>query len=158
MTRARSARPVGPAAKPGGSDPSRPSVICCEGITMYLTPVAVRRLLSSSAAVSAPGSRLGVEFGAEVVTERDPHRLLRRLTRLWHERAGEPIVTEIDPSDAPDLLTECGWTIEEILPAPALQDRYLDPAELPFRFTHAGTFAIAATLPGSLPGRGRGVS
>jgi methyltransferase (TIGR00027 family) len=140
-----------------GLQPSRPSVMCCEGITMYLTAVAVRQLLASLAAIAAQGSRLGVEFGAEVVTERDPHRLLRRVTRLWHERAGEPIVTELDPSEAPDLLTECGWTIEEILPAPALQDRYLDPAELRLRFTHAGTFTVAATRSAaattSLPGR-----
>jgi O-methyltransferase involved in polyketide biosynthesis len=140
-----------------GLQPSRPSVICCEGITMYLTAVAVKRLLTSLAAIAAHGSRVGVEFGAEVVTERDPHRLLRGLTRLWHARAGEPIVTELDPSDAPDLLAECGWTIEEILPAPALQDRYLDPAELRFRFTHAGNFTVAASRSAaattSLPGR-----
>ena len=127
-----------------GVQPSRPSVICCEGLTMYLTEVAVRRLLRSAAAVAAPGSRLGVDFGAEAASERDPHPLLRRLTTVWHERVGEPISTTLDPSTAPALLGELGWTVEEILPAPALQDRYLDPAELPFRFTHGGTFAIAA--------------
>jgi O-methyltransferase involved in polyketide biosynthesis len=92
-----------------------------------------------------PGhSRLGVEFGAAVAADRDPHRLLRLVTRVWHRRAGEPIITGPDPSTARDLLTESGWTIEEILPAPTLQDRYLAPTELPFRFTHAGTFAITA--------------
>ena len=128
-----------------GFQPSQPSVICCEGVTMYLTAAAVRQLLRSAAAIAAQGSLLGVEFGAAVAAGRGPHRLLRLLTRVWHERAGEPIITGIDPSTAPDLLTEVGWTIKEVLPAPALQDRYLDPAELPFRFTHAGTFAITAT-------------
>jgi methyltransferase (TIGR00027 family) len=128
-----------------GLQPSRPSVICCEGLTMYLTAVAVRRLLRSAAAIAAPGSRLAVEFGASAATDRDQHRLLRLVTKLWHLRAGEPIVTGVDPSTAPDLLAECGWTITEVLPAPTLQDRYLVPAELPFRFTHAGTFAITAT-------------
>jgi O-methyltransferase involved in polyketide biosynthesis len=111
---------------------------------MYLTAVAIRRLLRSVAAIAARGRRLGVEFGAVVVSERAPHRLLRLLTRVWHERAGEPIITGIDPSTAPDLLTESGWTVKEILPAPTLQTRYLDSAELPFRFTHAGTLAINA--------------
>jgi len=127
-----------------GLEPSRPSVICCEGLTMYLTAGAIGRLLRSAAAVAARGSRLGVEFGAQVVSERDPHRLLRLLTRVWHEWAGEPIITGIDPATAPDLLTRFGWTVKDILPAPTLQDRYLDPSELPFRFTHAGTFAINA--------------
>jgi hypothetical protein len=63
---------------------------------------------------------------------------------VWHQWAGEPIITGIDPAAAPDLLTESGWTIEEILPATTLQDRYLEPTELPFRFTHAGTSAITA--------------
>jgi methyltransferase (TIGR00027 family) len=127
-----------------GVQPSQPSVICCEGLTMYLTPVAVKQLLCSAAAIAPRGSRLGVEFGAAVAADRDPHRLLRLVTRMWHRRAGEPIITGMDPSTARDLLTESGWTIEEILPAPTLQDRYLAPTELPFRFTHAGTFAITA--------------
>jgi methyltransferase (TIGR00027 family) len=128
-----------------GLQPSQPTVICCEGLTMYLTGVAVRQLLRSAAAIAARGSRLGVDFGAVVAAGQESHRLLRLITRVWHERVGEPIITGIDPSAAPDLLTESGWTIKEMLPAPRLQDRYLDPAELPFRFTHAGTFAITAT-------------
>jgi methyltransferase (TIGR00027 family) len=127
-----------------GVQPARPSVICCEGLTMYLTAVAIRQLLCSAAAIAPRGSRLGIEFGAAVAADRDPHRLLRLLTRVWHQWAGEPIITSIDPAAAPNLLTESGWTIEEILPTQTLQDRYLEPTELPFRFTHADTFAITA--------------
>jgi methyltransferase (TIGR00027 family) len=127
-----------------GVQPSRPSVICCEGLTMYLTAVAVRQLLCSAAAIAPPGSRLAVEFSAAVDTDHDPHRLLRLFTSVWHQRTGEPIITSIYPAAAPVLLTESGWTIEEILPAPTLQDRYLEPTELPFRFTDATTFAITA--------------
>lgn len=133
-----------------GFQPARPSVICCEGLTMYLTDTAIRELLRSAAAIAAPGSRLGVDFGAGVAAGRGPHRSLRFLTRAVARAGGEPIISSLDPAAAPDMLAECGWTVDETLPAPALQDRFLEPSELPFRFDYAGAFAVTAE-----PTRGR---
>lgn len=136
---------LGEALSKAGFQPAKPSVICCEGLTMYLTETAVRELLCSAAAIGAPQSLLGVEFGSAIGAGHGSHRVLRLLSRASARAGGEPIVGAIDPATAPDLLADCGWAIRESLPAPALQDRYLHPDELPSRLTHSGVLAIIAT-------------
>ena len=94
-----------------GLDSTRPTAFVLEGLTMYLTEDAVRRLLRSLAAVAAPGSRLSVDFYPPQQQGTSQDRRQDALQRLARRGSGEGLSLTIERADAVRLLEAEGWRV-----------------------------------------------
>jgi len=89
-----------PALIDAGYHAAEPTAWLVEGLLMYLPDAAVERLLTETARLSAPGSRLGVDTLPLGLLEQ------RAFVELYAER-GCPVVFATD--DPSGLLARCGW-------------------------------------------------
>lgn len=111
-----------------GLDPSRRCLIVWLGVTPYLTRDAIAATLADLAALSAPGSRLVVDYlGNGVATARTPWSSAGRVARLVALR-GEPFRSDFTEAAFDTLLSANGFHPSEHLGVPALLLRY-DPAQ-----------------------------
>ena len=130
-----------------GFQSKHPSVFCCEGLTMYLPEAAIRTLLGAVAGLAAAGSRLGVDFASAVSTSTPTQRAVQAASRAIVRSSGERIQFALAPTAAPAFLADTGWEANQVLIGPELHDRFLDPHELPLRWTAGASFAATATIP-----------
>jgi methyltransferase (TIGR00027 family) len=130
-----------------GFRPEHPSVFCCEGLTMYLPEASIRTLLGAAARLAATGSRLGVDFASAVSAATPAQRAVQVASRAIVRSGGERVRFALDPTAAPAFLADTGWTASQVLIGPELHDRFLDPGELPLRWTAGASFAAIATIP-----------
>lgn len=123
------------------------TIFTLEGLTVYLTEQQVRDLLRALRDLSAPGSRLAVNFG--LGSERPHSRgngkttVLRQIT---HALQGEPIIFRLPEADAPDLLAGTGWTVHRLTTALDLIEHYLPGTDLPTGNVSPTAYAVEATL------------
>jgi len=94
-----------------GFDASRPTAWLVEGLLSFLTPETEERLFATIRALSAPGSRLGVEaIGGSV-----RHMALRTdVGAAWRSEVGLPIERVWQTGSRPepvDVLRAGGWTV-----------------------------------------------
>jgi len=80
------ADPLAPALEGAGFDPARPTTWVWEGVIPYLSPAEVDATVAAIAQLSAPGSRLAVNY--QSASRRA--RVLRQLLRPVLSRAGVP--------------------------------------------------------------------
>ena len=110
----------------GGLDSTRRSLFVWLGVTPYLTRGAIDATLADLAVLSAPGSRLVLDYiGARVVTADTLWSSAGRVTRLVARR-GEPYRSGFTEADLDALLTANGFRPCEHLGVRALLHRY-DP-------------------------------
>lgn len=110
-----------------GFDPARPSIVVWLGVSMYLTDAAIDETLGDLAELSAPGSRLVVDYiDADVTTARPRWKSAGRVNRFVARR-GEPYRSGFTATGLDDLLVAHGFTPHEHVAVPALLQRY-DPA------------------------------
>jgi len=102
---------VAEALRGQGLDSLRPALFVLEGVTMYLDEAVVRRQLGQLAKLSAPGSRLAVDFypPREAGTSRN-HRQ-NRLQRLARSGSDETLRLTIGRPGAMDLVAASGWDV-----------------------------------------------
>ena len=139
-----------PLAQPlltAGFQPEHPSVFCCEGLTMYLPEASIRTLLGAAARLAAADSRLGVDFASAASAATPVQRVVQAASRAIVRSRGERVQFALDPTAAPAFLADTGWTTSQVLIGPELHDRFLDPDELPLRWTAGASFAATATTP-----------
>ncbi len=121
-------QPAGEALVERGLDPSRPTLLVLEGVTMYLREEVVRDQLSELADSSALRTRLAVDFypPAGIGTSAD-HRQ-RRMQRLARAGSDESLQLVVDRAGAIALVESSGWVVTE---ATACRDaaRALVPAD-----------------------------
>ena len=98
-----------------GFDPTTPTAWIAEGLFGYLPPEAQDRLLDSITALSAPGSRLGVEavparLGVDEAAVRDR---TKAVSQRWQQLGLELDLMDLiylgDRADAATYLQEHGW-------------------------------------------------
>jgi methyltransferase (TIGR00027 family) len=121
----------------------RPTAFTVEGLTMYLSEHDVRMLLRRLADLGGPGSRLAVNFGVGFERQGSDRG---RMARQVMTAGGEQFRFRMRPEHATEFLARAGWTVDALLSAPQLRERYLMGTALErARMTSSG-FAVAATL------------
>lgn len=102
---------------------SAPQFVSWLGTTYYLSREAIAATLAGLARLSAPGSRLVLDYWREAPLGGDA--MLLWGTRLATAVQQEPMRCFLEPGDAEDLARETGWRVREHC-APEIQNqRYL---------------------------------
>lgn len=121
-----------------------PSLFIAEGLLMYFTPAAVRRLFKFVRTQSAPHSRFAFTFMASRRGERIGFRNSSPLVDLWLKLYGEPFKSSLDPAELPEFAQENGFELREQADVETLRQRYLAPRGLQRLVLAAGeSIAIA---------------
>ena len=109
-----------------GLDPQTPAFFSWLGTTYYLTRPAIRETLDAIAAVTAPGSRLVLDYLlARHLIPVDGLPLADKLERLV-KRLGEPMVSEFIPEELDGELARVGFTSLDNVPPNEQARRYLE--------------------------------
>jgi methyltransferase (TIGR00027 family) len=96
-----------------GHDRMEPSLLCCEGLAVYLDRSVLASLLERLRRVAAAGIRLAISLS---VSAPDEHRALRQSFQATVTALGEPARTVLTPRVTDDLLAATGW---RVAPSPA---------------------------------------
>jgi methyltransferase (TIGR00027 family) len=108
-----------------GFDRSERAVVCWLGVSFYLTAEGLRGALEDLAALSAPGSRLVMDYLDQGVTAgTTPYAGAARAARSV-ERRGEPYHSGFDEPGFARLLAEAGFDVVDHARVEDLVDRYL---------------------------------
>lgn len=108
-----------------GFDPTRPSLVVWNGVTLYLTHDAIAKVLGDLTELCAPGSRLVFDYiDADVITGQTSSAGARRSAR-GVARRGEPFRSGFTTSSEVDALcADYGFQCREHLRVQALLSRY----------------------------------
>jgi methyltransferase (TIGR00027 family) len=96
-----------------GLDPVRPTLFVIEGVTMYLDEEVVRHQLAELGKLSAPGSRLAVDFYPPTQEGTARHHRQNRLQRLARFGSGETFRCAIRCPEALELVAASGWEVHK---------------------------------------------
>ena len=89
-----------------GYDASKPSLLLCEGVAVYLDPRVLGSLLRGLRLIASSGSRLAISFSVANVDSDSRTRF-----RLAAAAMGEPARNVLTADDADALLTETRWAV-----------------------------------------------
>ena len=107
-----------------GYDRTRPSVVVWMGVTMFLTHETISSTLADLSGLCAPQSRLIFDYvDPDVITGESRWPGARRVARAVTRR-GEPYRTGLTSADAEQLIAGVGFTADQHLRTPALEQRY----------------------------------
>lgn len=109
-----------------GLDPSVPTFVVLEGVTMYLTEPAVLDILRGCARL-APGSQLVWTFMHPDGRGRLRFHQAGSAVTAWLARQREPFTWGLPLDAVPAFLRPTGLELEEIVTTSQLRTRYLDP-------------------------------
>lgn len=112
-----------------------------EGVSMYLTRLAVSATLGTLREICGPGSRLAMDFWYEP-TGLHPYDQLRRAAAQAIRMIGEPVTFGLTPDAAPGFLDRHGFTALDVAEAGDLVARYATGA----RPGEKSLYAVAAQL------------
>jgi len=130
-----------------GFRPDEPSVFTIEGVTMYLTEPQVRDLLETVRRLSAPASRLAVNYGLGVeAAATRTSRVGALLARVQFAMSGERITYRPAVAQAEALLRDTGWCPQETRTAPDLVREYVAGTTLPTTDIRPSAFAVNAVV------------
>jgi methyltransferase (TIGR00027 family) len=133
---------LGEALTAAGLRSGEATAFTAEGLTMYLTEQQVTHLLGLLSALSGPGTRLAVNFGVGFEQQGSQRG---RVARRVMAAGGEELRFRLTPADAPELMTNTGWSISEMLSGPQLRDKYLSGTKLAAANVTTSGFAVVAT-------------
>ncbi|NDZ81532.1 class I SAM-dependent methyltransferase [Streptomyces sp. SID10853] len=106
-----------------GFDPSRPAVVVCTGVTMYLTKEATAATLRRLAGL-APGSTLAMTFMLPTELIDDADRPALEATKPQAQAAGTPFISFYTPQEMLALARDAGFKNVHHVPGTALAERY----------------------------------
>ena len=90
-----------------GFDKSKPAVIACTGVTLYLTKEAIRATLAQIATL-APGSKLAMTFYLPMELLDDEDKPMQEIGEKGAREAGTPFVSFFAPDEILALAHEAG--------------------------------------------------
>lgn len=111
-----------------GHDARAPTITLWEGVTMYLTPAAIDASVRAVSALSAPGSRLVVNYMTRDRIEHPPP--LARLAAQAVALGGEPFRFGFDPAELPAWLGARGFHLDRDASMTELADELIGPHAL----------------------------
>ena len=94
-----------------------------EGVSMYLSRLAVSATLGTLREICGAGSRLAMDFWHELAG-RHPYDQVRRAAARAVRLVGEPVTFGLAPDAAPAFLARHGFTALDVAPAAELVARY----------------------------------
>jgi methyltransferase (TIGR00027 family) len=89
-----------------GHDRSEPSLVCCEGLAVYLDRAVLTSLLERLRSVAAAGTHLAISLS---VASPDEYLAIRRSFQATVAALGEPARTVLTPQETDDLIAATGW-------------------------------------------------
>ncbi|MEC5147002.1 class I SAM-dependent methyltransferase [Chitinophaga sp. 212800010-3] len=106
-----------------GFDTSRPAVVACTGVSMYLTHEAILGLLQQVATL-APGSTLAMSFLLPKELASPEEQRLLEMAMKGAQAAGTPFLSFFTPTEMLTLAAKAGLHNGEIVSAGDLTNRY----------------------------------
>lgn len=128
------------ALRASGFAPAQPTAWIAEGLLGYLPPEAQDRLLDQISALSAPGSRFGVEVlpGISDLDEDKLREQMQGVAERWREQGFELDMTDLvyfgDREDVPAYLAAHGWETTGVTARDLLARYGLPPIDDDFDF------------------------
>jgi methyltransferase (TIGR00027 family) len=116
---------IGEVLPRAGFDPARPSFWIWEGVSMYLTPAAIRATLDEIAAAAADQSGLAMTYSPPTSASQIARRTAQAIAGL----IGEPLHGRMETRAAHALLDERGFRVELDESAIDWAARYWPPSE-----------------------------
>ncbi|MGH9089301.1 MAG: class I SAM-dependent methyltransferase, partial [Acidimicrobiales bacterium] len=108
--------PIGPRLAAAGIDPTKRSLMLCEGVASYLDLPVLNALLQGLAEVAARRSRLAISLSIDTGSGGLAERRARFQARV--AALGEPVRTILTADGAQSLLVGAGWRPVSALPGP----------------------------------------
>ncbi|CAL1519468.1 class I SAM-dependent methyltransferase [Chitinophaga sp. MM2321] len=106
-----------------GFDTSKPAVVACTGVSLYLTKDAVFATLRQIATL-APGSKLAMTFYLPLDLQDEEDKPLQLIAEKGARAAGTPFISFFTPEDMLALAREAGFKAVEIVSTANLAKRY----------------------------------
>jgi len=106
-----------------GFDSSRPAVVACTGVSLYLTREANLETLRRVAAF-APGSTLAMTFILPMDLIDPEDRPMQEMAEKGARAGGTPFISFFSPEEMSALAREAGFKKIEIVPGSSLGQRY----------------------------------
>ena len=95
-----------------GYDPDSSSVICCEGVAVYLDRSVLQSLLCEMRAISTIGTRLAISLSVSPTSADQSAR--RERFRAAVSAVGEPARSDLTPEQAGELFASTRWQAVEL--------------------------------------------
>lgn len=127
-----------------GFDNSKPAVIACTGVTLYLTKEAINDTLKQLAALAA-GSKLAITFylPMELLDEED--QPLQQIADKGARESGTPFVSFFSPNEILDLASKAGFKESEIITTRQIEKLYFTGRNDNLRPSSGEIFLLATT-------------
>ena len=135
--------PLGPALVAAGFDPARPALFVWEGVSMFLSPAAVRTTTAAVRALAAPGSRIVADFNYP-----KPDTMGCTAARML----GEACRFSLSPATAAEFLEldaegrRGDIAVTELAGAELLRERYLRGTRFARRHRAQPSFLVTASV------------
>jgi methyltransferase (TIGR00027 family) len=97
---------LGEALVRAGTDPDTPSLMMCEGVTVYLDPAVLVALLTDLRSIATEGSRLALSLATSITSE---DLAIRDEFQTAVAAMGEPSRNSLDTDTATALFAQTGW-------------------------------------------------
>lgn len=120
------------------------TLMIAEGLTMYLQAAEIDALFAFLREHAGPGSRLAFTFMEPQGDGQIDFPGSTPLVRPWLRMVGEPFTWGVRREDLPAFLAARGFSLEEVVGADLLRQRYLAPAGLADRRLAVGEFVAVA--------------
>lgn len=120
------------------------TLMIAEGLTMYLQAGEVDALFAFLREHAGPGSRLAFTFMEPQGHGKIDFPGSTPLVRPWLRMVGEPFTWGVRREDLPSFLAARGFSLDEVVGADLLRQRYLAPIGLADRRLAVGEFVAVA--------------
>ena len=127
-----------------GFDTSKPAVVACTGVSLYLTKDAILATLRQMAAL-APGSKLAMTFYLPLELMDEEDKFLQQIAEKGARAAGTPFVSFFSPEDTLALAREAGFKKVEMVSSTDLARRYFEDRTDNFHPASGEDFLVATT-------------
>lgn len=127
-----------------GFDISKPAVVACTGVSLYLTKDAIFATLRQIATL-APGSKFAMTFYLPMDLLDEEDKFLQQIAEKGASAAGTPFISFFTPNETLALAHEAGFAAMEIISAGDLAKRYFAGRADNLTPASGEVFLVAAT-------------
>lgn len=127
-----------------GFDITKPAVVACTGVTLYLTKDAIIATLKHIASM-AEGSKLAMAFYLPLNLLAEEDKPLQLIAEKGAQAAGTPFISFFTPKEILDLASETGFKKAETVSADDLAKRYFAGRTDNFSPASGEEFLLATT-------------
>lgn len=127
-----------------GFDTSKPAVVACAGVSLYLTKDAVQATLRQIATLAA-GSTLAMAFYLPLDLLDEADQPLQQIANKGAAAAGTPFISFFTPAEMQEMALEAGFKAIEVVSTETLTQRYFMGRTDHFSPASGENFLVALT-------------